>query len=70
MSTITRSALGRVVSLGALYDARKDLFVGANIFNQKLPENSIKSLDNGKEGTKFAISDSLSQKFTQLNVNA
>ena len=69
-STIVRSSLGQFFSLGDLYDAREDAFVGVNIFNQKLPETTITSKDNPNSKVDFETTDLLSQKFRKLDVNA
>lgn len=44
--SIIRPSLGQVSSIGSLYDARKDAFVGINIFNQTKFETSIRCQDN------------------------
>jgi hypothetical protein len=69
-STIVRSSLGRILSLGDLYDARKDAFVGINIFNQTPPDTNIICQDNPSSNVDFEITDRLSEKFNKLGVHA
>ena len=69
-STIERSSLGRILSLGDLYDARKDAYAGASIFNRTLPEASIESKDNPLSKVDYEVTDRISEKFHKLNVNA
>ena len=69
-SNIERSSLGRILSLGDLYDARRDAYAGANIFNQTLPETTIESTDNPLSKQDYEITDRISEKFHKLNVNA
>ena len=69
-SAIVRSSLGRILSLGALYDARKDALVGVKIFKQKPPNTSITCIDNPSSKVDFEITDRLSEKFNKLGVNA
>ncbi len=69
-STIVRSSLGQILSLGDLYDARKDTFAGINIFNQTPPDTSILCHDNPFSKVDFEITDRLSEKFRKLDVNA
>ena len=69
-STIDRSSLGRILSLGDLYDARKDAYAGVNIFNGTLPETSIESTDNPLSKVDYEITDRISEKFHKLSVNA
>lgn len=69
-STIVRSSLGRVFNLGDLYDARRDSFVGANIFNSMLPDRAISYQDNPSSKVDFELTDRLSEKFSKLDVNA
>ena len=69
-SAIVRSSLGRILSLGELYDARKDASAGVNIFNGTLPETSIECKDNPLSKVDYEITDRISEKFHKLNVNA
>ncbi|MFN7414219.1 MAG: hypothetical protein ACK5RT_09990 [Dolichospermum sp.] len=69
-STIVCSSLGRILSLGDLYDARKDAYAGVNIFNGTLPETSIESKDNPLQKVDYEITDRISEKFHKLSVNA
>lgn len=69
-SAIVRSSLGRILSLGDLYDARKDAFAGVNIFKQTPPDTSIICRDNPSSKVDFEITDRLSEKFNKLGVNA
>jgi hypothetical protein len=69
--TIERSSLGRILSLGDLYDARKDAYAGVNIFKvSSLPETSIKSTDYATSRVDYEITDRISEKFNKLSVNA
>jgi GTPase SAR1 family protein len=69
-STIIRSALGCMSGIGDLYDARRDAFVGVNIFNQSPSETCIFCRDNPSSKVDFEITDRLSEKFRKLNVDA
>lgn len=69
-ATIIRSSLGRMANLGDLYDARKDDFVGINIFRQTLPEISINCKDNPQSSYAYKSTNHLAEKFSQFNVNA
>ena len=68
--TIERSSLGRILSLGDLYDARKDAAAGVNIFNGPLPATIIESTDNANLQVGYEITDRISEKFRKLSVNA
>jgi hypothetical protein len=69
---IERAALGRNEYLGALYDARHDTFCGIGILqNSKLEASGIVStIDNANTQIKFITSDSYSDKFNSLEVDA
>ncbi len=68
--TITRAALGRIASLGDIYDARKDDFVRIPIFKKKIPSDAVTSTDNHFADIVFIHSDTFSEKFSKLDVKA
>ena len=67
--TIDREALGRVATLGDLYDARYDKFSGLNIFKTKFPQDAIISSDNPSVETDFSTSDSLEDKLKKMEIS-
>lgn len=68
--TITRAALGRIASLGDIYDARKDDFIRIPIFKKKIPTECLTSTDNHFADIVFIHSDTFTEKFTKLDVKA
>ncbi|XP_037049902.1 neoverrucotoxin subunit alpha-like [Bradysia coprophila] len=68
--TITRAALGRIASLGDIYDARKDDFIRIPIFKKKIPSDCLTSTDNHFADIVFIHSDTFTEKFSKLDVRA
>ena len=67
--TIEREALGRIASIGDLYDARTDHFNGFNIFKSMIPEDAINSTDNPFMDIDYTMSDSLEEKFKKMDIS-
>ena len=66
---ISRKALGRSSTLGALYDFTKDDFTGDIIFKANIPDSEIKSQYAGdKNYVSIQTSDSLEERFKLLDV--
>lgn len=68
--TITRAALGRIASLGDIYDARKDDFIRIPIFKKKIPNEALTATDNHFADIVFIHSDTFTEKFSKLDVKA
>ncbi|XP_054152601.1 cytolytic toxin-alpha-like [Oppia nitens] len=65
-----RASLGRVAQLGEYYDARTDQFLGLNMFNRTLDQpDQISRIDNAYTSLTMIQSDSLSDKFDQLDIS-
>ena len=62
--------MGRIAHLGGLYDARKNVFLTMSIFNEKVPNDAIDVLDNHFSDVQFSTSETYSEKFSHLEVNA
>ena len=67
---LVRAAIGRVASIGDLYDARSEQFIGFSLFNKQLPKDVIKETDNPFTDSQFIHSDTYSEKFDKLNIKA
>lgn len=68
--TISRAALGRIATLGDIYDARKDDFIRVSIFKKKIPNDALTSTDNHFSDIVFIHSDTFTEKFSKLDVKA
>ena len=66
--SIEREALGRIASLGDLYDARSDQFNGFNIFKTKIPNDAIVSTDNQFMDIDYTMTDSMEEKFKKMDI--
>ena len=69
--TITRQALGRIASLGDLYDARTDTFCATNMFKLQLPPDSpsIVKTDIDSFATDIIVTSSFQEKLQKLDVS-
>lgn len=68
--TITRAALGRIASLGDIYDARKDDFIRIPVLKKRIPNEALTSTDNHFADIVFIYSDTFTEKFSKLDVKA
>jgi len=68
--TIERSALGRIATLGDLYDARSDSFCGFTMFKAKIPDTLVTTTDNNSSKTDFVYDETLQEKSHKLNISA
>src|SRR5208283_4768555 len=69
-ATIKRASLGRMARLGDLYDARSDAFCGMNLLKAQPPDSAVTTTDNNFTDLKYIQSESFSEKFSKLDVNA
>ncbi len=70
-ASLSIPALGKVASLGDLYDARSDSFInGLSIFTGPLPEDILLKVDNRTSETDFIYDENAAIKFDKLNVEA
>ena len=69
--TISRLALGRVHSLGDLYDATREQFCGVSIFHKPLPADSpaITRTPTPQCNISFTMANSLEKKLKDLNIS-
>ncbi|PAV68185.1 hypothetical protein WR25_19342 [Diploscapter pachys] len=68
--TITRQALGRVATLGELYDARRDCFCHRQLYKDNLPPAAIQTADNERTNIEYINQDSIGEKCNNLNVES
>ena len=64
------ASLGRAVQIGELYDARTDQFIRLLLFNDTLPEDTIKSRDNFNTKSNYDITNKLDEKFNMMDISA
>jgi hypothetical protein len=68
-SSITRKAIGRSAKLGSLYDARKDNFIGAELYIDNIPSEVINPIHPcPNTNYDFNYDETLNSKFDRLNV--
>ena len=67
---INRAALGRVASLGDLYDVRTDQFCEKYIRDGDLPETAVKSQECYSTRTQYILSDKMEEKLIALKVES
>uniref|UniRef100_T1IIJ1 Uncharacterized protein n=1 Tax=Strigamia maritima TaxID=126957 RepID=T1IIJ1_STRMM len=65
---LVRNALGRVASIGDLYDVRTDTFVGFSIFDGPIPEIAIEVTTIPTRNIDFINTQTVLEKFEKLNV--
>lgn len=66
---ITRQALGRVATIGDLYDARRDQLCRYNIFKDKnIPANLLVTKKNKDKQSTIMYGDALEEKFEKLQI--
>ena len=65
---LTRPSLGRVASLGSLYDERTDAFLDFSLFNKSMPDSLVERVDTPKTDYKFDFDNSLRNKFKQFSI--
>ncbi|XP_052445520.1 cytolytic toxin-alpha-like [Carassius gibelio] len=69
--TMEVAALGRPLSLGMLYDSRKDSFIpGLTLWDKKSLEENVATHRQVQTNLKFSSSDSLSTKSSLLDISA
>ncbi len=67
--SITRKAIGRSARLGSLYDARKDIFNGAELYSDNIPSEVINPIEQcPNTNYDFKYDETLNSKFKRLNV--
>uniref|UniRef100_T1IQV5 Uncharacterized protein n=1 Tax=Strigamia maritima TaxID=126957 RepID=T1IQV5_STRMM len=66
--TLVRNALGRVASIGDLYDVRTDTFVGFSIFDGPIPESAIEVTTIPCRNIDFINTETVLKKFEKLNI--
>ncbi|KAF8463715.1 hypothetical protein BDZ91DRAFT_731489 [Kalaharituber pfeilii] len=68
---LKRVALGQVVTLGALYDARRDTFLpGLSLLKGPHPPGSVTTTDIPTSDVKLSMSDSYKAKFDDMGISA
>ena len=67
---INRAALGRVASLGDLYDVRTDQFCEKYIRDGDLPQSAVKSQECYSPRTQHILSDRMDEKLNALQVES
>ncbi|CAF1132475.1 unnamed protein product [Didymodactylos carnosus] len=67
---ITRQALNRVGYLGSLYNIRRDEFLGAEIFDSKLPDDVVSTVDCHTQNFHLDHENNYSSTFKHLDVQA
>lgn len=65
----SRPALGQVVALGTLYDARRDVFVPRSLLKATPPPSSVIVTDDYASDIKVSFSDAYDEKFKQMNLD-
>ena len=63
------AAVGRVASIGQLYDVRREQFIGVKMIDD-LPGNAITSTQTTRANIKFTSDNSLDNKFTMMDISA
>ncbi|QKD61950.2 uncharacterized protein FOBCDRAFT_148152 [Fusarium oxysporum Fo47] len=64
-----RTALGQSANLGALYDARKDRFLGQSIFSEGIPGDALEITNNMSTKWEFTKNDSLEERLSKLGLS-
>jgi hypothetical protein len=67
---LVRAAIGRVASIGDLYDARSDKFCGTSLLKKRPPDGVIRITDNPFTDVQIIHSDTYSDKFEKLDIKA
>ncbi|KAF5633912.1 P-loop containing protein [Fusarium tjaetaba] len=67
-SPLERPALGQLASLGSLYDARSDNFLGMSLSDKSFPPYAMETTENPSSNIKFIFDDTLKGKFAVLGV--
>ncbi|RGB27690.1 hypothetical protein C1646_657927 [Rhizophagus diaphanus] len=65
-----RKSLGRVASIGSLYNAASDTFCGTTVFKSEYPNDSVKRVDNPHSEILYEYEDTFKEKFNKLDVGA
>lgn len=65
----SRPALGQVVQLGTLYDARRDSFVPLSLLKAPPSPSSIIVTDSYSSDVKISFADTYAEKFKQMDVD-
>ncbi|PKC66901.1 hypothetical protein RhiirA1_511006 [Rhizophagus irregularis] len=68
LGIIRRKSLGRVASIGSLYNATRDTFCGTTILKSDFPNDSITRADVSNNEVLFEYNDSYVEKFNKLDV--
>lgn len=68
METIVRAALGSTSSLGDMYDARTDEFIGVSALRSSIPPTARTVVDSPFSNIELVFRDNISDKFATLNV--
>ncbi|ROT36390.1 hypothetical protein SODALDRAFT_282232, partial [Sodiomyces alkalinus F11] len=64
-----RPALGRVATLGDLYDARRDDFLPLNLICGEVPPSAVDSHPNPSRETHFSETDTYTERFNHMKVD-
>lgn len=67
---LERPALGQVVALGSLYDARSDVFLPCSLFDETLPSDAVRTTQNQSVDTKIISGDTFAEKFDACSINS
>ena len=68
-ANIQRSALGRSVQLGQVYDARRDEVLPVNLFKKDLTEDDIIEQEMNNDNFNLIESDTIENKLRKLNLD-
>ncbi|KAI7976285.1 hypothetical protein EIK77_010758 [Talaromyces pinophilus] len=68
LMTLERPALGETASLGSLYDARTDNFIGLSLLKGPPPENAVRTTDNHTTHSSFSTRDTYKDKFDNMRI--
>lgn len=68
--SIKRAALGRMASLGSLYDGRTDSFLSLSLLRTTTPPSAVDSMENHSTDIKFSKEDTYKEKFDRMGVSA